>query len=480
MGLSSTGLTIKRLSEIRESMRLKAEELFSDLAVTSGVPLDTGDGSTIGRIIGTTATEMSTLWEQVQYVYDSFNPAAAEGYSLDNMILLSRITRKKAQATRTSVVLSGEYGITVPALTKFQSSATKKFYSLTDDIPMNEVGVSSITYYLPSVVNGDEYTISRVIETGVITIATYTCTPLDTNTTVLDKLKSILIVDGFSVQVDVDKITIISPEPFFTASYSNTSNITPILVSKIGIVVGDEIGVIEQAANTIDTIPIVISGLNSVTNPEQATTGNLRETDILLRERWRNQKFVSAGSIYEALIENIIGIDGVEDITLLENDSDTTDANGLPPHSFMALVKGGSSTDIASSIFNTAPIGITSHGNVLVSVADRYGNPHNIKFSRPVEIPVYIDIQITDTGELSSSYETDMKNAIISSVTSSVSTGDTLYYSRLFTPVNSVSGHYVNSMYIGTSPLPSGTSNITPLYNEILVVTADNINIQVV
>jgi len=44
--------------------------------------------------------------------------------------------------------------------------------------------------------------------------------------------------------------------------------------------------------------------------------------------------------------------------------------------------------------------------------------------------------------------------------------GEDLIYSRLYTPINSIAGHYVNSLTVGTSPSPVGTSNVAVGFNQ--------------
>ena len=49
----------------------------------------------------------------------------------------------------------------------------------------------------------------------------------------------------------------------------------------------------------------------------------------------------------------------------------------------------------------------------------------------------------------------------------SLKIGEDVVYSRLYTPINSVSGFQVDSLKIGTSPSPTGTSNIVIDFDEI-------------
>ena len=66
-----------------------------------------------------------------------------------------------------------------------------------------------------------------------------------------------------------------------------------------------------------------------------------------------------------------------------ENDTDETNASGLPPHSIELVVYGGLDEEIAKAIHRRKGAGIQTYGNVTVPVVDAAGNIKNISFSRP-------------------------------------------------------------------------------------------------
>jgi uncharacterized phage protein gp47/JayE len=53
--------------------------------------------------------------------------------------------------------------------------------------------------------------------------------------------------------------------------------------------------------------------------------------------------------------------------------------------------------------------------------------------------------------------------------------GDDVIYSRFYTPVNAVPGHQVNSLTIGTSPSPVGTSNIVIAFDAVATFNPANV-----
>lgn len=69
---------------------------------------------------------------------------------------------------------------------------------------------------------------------------------------------------------------------------------------------------------------------------------------------------------------------------------------GRPPKSFEIVVEGGTTADLADTIWRSKPAGIESYGNVgPTNIFDVYGNAFPIYFSRPSEVPIYISIDMT-------------------------------------------------------------------------------------
>ena len=91
-GLSREGLEIKTQDEVLNDNRTRAANLFAD-QVPAGDIVDTSDNSTLGRLIGVVSPAEASMWEAIQQVYNSFNPATAVGISLDNIVALSGISR---------------------------------------------------------------------------------------------------------------------------------------------------------------------------------------------------------------------------------------------------------------------------------------------------------------------------------------------------------------------------------------------------
>ena len=165
----------------------------------------------------------------------------------------------------------------------------------------------------------------------------------------------------------------------------------------------------------------------------------------------------------------------MEEVRVYENDTDIVDENGVPGHSFMPVVSGGSSEEIGAAIWKNKPLGILSFGNTSVVVSDSQGFAHEISFERPNPVVVYITINITTDDSFPSNGEDAIRASLIDYFIENFGIGDDIIYSRLYTPINRVPGHQVDSMYIGRDPSPDSQSNLQIGFNEIANLSSVNI-----
>lgn len=246
-----------------------------------------------------------------------------------------------------------------------------------------------------------------------------------------------------------------------------------------------EIGYRVIENNTLNFIKDACVGWSGVTNILQNDTGTNEETDEELRKRQQvstqNTSYRQVGAIYAGIMQ----VEGVKFCRVYVNSSWETDDRGIPPKEFSAVVLGGDDAEIANAIFDRVPVTIEGYGNTSVSVKDLQNLPHSISFNRPVEKPIKMKmtIQITDNNSFPSTYEDDIKEAIISYIEEGTGTtqglvpGDDFYVSRFYTPINSVAGFDVLSLQASTDGETWTSESISVDWNEIATVSADNIEI---
>lgn len=240
-------------------------------------------------------------------------------------------------------------------------------------------------------------------------------------------------------------------------------------------------GVIEATSGTLTIIETPIFGWASITNALDAIPGRDEETDVELRERQADSTLAAGQNNADALFGQLRNVDGVFDALVLENKTNVTDSNGIPPHEFECVVKGGTDEDVAQVIWTNTPQGIQSHGNQTEVVTDAQGLPQNVYFTRPTEITIYVEIDITvDTSTFPTSGEDDIKQAVVDYGEDNFLISDNVIYSQLYTPINQTPGILTIDLTIGTSPSPTGTSNIVIDFDEISSWLITNVEVNIV
>lgn len=474
-GVTDQGFVIKRLADILADDRALAVQLFQDL-IQPGDNVNTDDSSALGRLISLAAPSEADLWEAAQEVYAAFDPNSATGIALDNLVAYAGLTRKEQTFTTSSILVAGDTNTLIPVGQTVSSSFTGEQFTTVGAVSLAPSNASGITVSVVTLQNSTAYTInySNTISTNTIT---FTSDASATVPEILNGLQGVIAGAHPSLTATVvgTDLIINRNDIFQTVAFTTSVNLGITKVRTVGEVVSVNAGVIEQPANTIDTILTPMLGWDSVINPIAATPGEDRETDEQLRLRFRNGKFDRATNTFDAIYSALINLDNVSEVTIYENDTSAVDGNGVPAHSFLPIVSGGLSTDIANAIWENKPTGILSYGNTSVNVTDIQGGVHVVSFSRPNPVVIYISMDITTDVNFPANGNDLIRSNIIEYFAANFGTGDDVIYSRIYTPVNQVPGHQVNTLTIGTAPSPVGTVNIPIAFSDIASISSVNI-----
>lgn len=219
-------------------------------------------------------------------------------------------------------------------------------------------------------------------------------------------------------------------------------------------------GAVLAPSGTLTKIDTPIYGWQTVSNPLDAVPGRAEETDEQLRLRRRASTSTPGQSIVDAMYGALSNIPDVLQALVYENDQDTVDANGLPPHSIYCVVEGGANQDILDTIWLKKTAGTTTHGTTSGTVTDSMGNPHVLNFSRPADTNIWVTVNLHTRPGWPTDGAQRIKDALTAWALANQSIGEEVIHSRLFDPINSVPGHSIDSLYIDTAASPSGTANI--------------------
>lgn len=105
--LDATGLTIQPQTEIQGEM----EQAFRD-QFGSGVKL--GTDTPEGKIIGIVSERAALLQQNIQAIYDAFDPTSASGVSLERIAAITSLTRNPATRSTVNLYLAGTPATSIP------------------------------------------------------------------------------------------------------------------------------------------------------------------------------------------------------------------------------------------------------------------------------------------------------------------------------------------------------------------------------
>lgn len=478
-GLTKQGFVLKRLNDILAEQRQKAVALFQDL-VEEGVVVDTSESSLLGRLIALDAAGDADLWEVAQLVYSAFDPNSATGIALDNLVAIGGITRLPESPTVIPLLVSGDVNTTIPFGSEVSSSLTGNRFTTRQLVQITPLLASSVSIEVGVLQPSTLYQISYSTSTSTQNIQ-FTSDGTPTLEEIIEGLRAACASSHPTLTASVagNVLTISKIDIYQVVDFAVTNNLVITKASKIVDGISEVPGAVDQQPNTVTTITTPVLGWDSVNNPFSAVLGRLKETDEELRLRFRNSKFERATNIIESLYSALFAVDNVSQVIIYENDTDLPDANGVPGHSFLPIIVGGTGSDIGLAIWQNKPIGILSYGNTTVTITNSQGFQHDISFERPNPVVVHIEMTLTVDDIFPSDGIAQIKSAIVEYFQNEYGIGDDVIYSRLFTPINTISGHQIDSLYIGTEPSPSGTSNIPIAFNEIAEINDANIVINI-
>lgn len=261
--------------------------------------------------------------------------------------------------------------------------------------------------------------------------------------------------------------------------------------------IGEGEGAVDIEAECTETGPIVaesgditeivtqVTGWSSVKNLTDADPGTDRETNEDYRIR-REQELSQAGATTpDAIRAELLEIDGVTSVTVFYNPTDDTDGDGLPPHSVECLIRGGDDQDIWDALGQLCiAAGIDTYGTEDGSWEDSEGTAHDISFSRPEEIEIYVDVELekiaNDPADLTtypSDGDDEVKAAIVA-YGDAQKAGKNVVSTRLIAAIFEVAGVLdVTVCDIGLASNPSASTTINITTRQLAVFDTSRITV---
>lgn len=473
-GVTPDGFQALTFATVKQQIQDKFLDSF-------GPNINIGPEDVFGQIISIFAERESLLWEVMIDIFNSQYPLTASGVALDLVVSITSIKRKPS--TKSVVLfqaLIGTEGTVVPENTVFSvpGNAASRFVITQDETIGAGTDAQQTISYTPAPVNGAYRLSLDGIEVSEALNFDHDAQDLEDALNALSSTFGGVSVSG-SIGADftVDFADADGKQPIslLVLSSNNLNGGTvnvQITETQAGdyqslvAVLGEEAGSSFTAnARTLTVIENPVFGLDFTHNTVDAVPGQNVETDNELRVRREETLAANSAATLEAIKSAVLNITEVENSIVFENVENVIDAAGRPPKSFevFAFQTGGLQTkdqEIAEAIFITKPAGIESFGTVSKIVVDSTGFPHSIKFSRPIPIAIYLDLDLTVDANYPTNGDDTVKDTIVAWGKSLGNGQDVIVNPDLIGQLASIPGIIGSVVRIGIAADPTLDDNI--------------------
>jgi len=493
-GLTLNGLVIKKLDDAKTEMETYLRTVYGN-----GVNLL--PTSVLGQLVGMIAEREALLYELMEEVYNSFFPRTATGVSLDNVSSITAIKRLEATKGTGTGFAYGTLGTLIPAgsIVSVDGNPTARFVTTADATIV--AGTNEVQKIQFSAVPdaGDWTLVFDGEETGTFAFNDVAAT-IQTSLNALSNLSAVTVSGDYTAGFT---ITFAGADGSFdqpllqvgTNDLTNTGiqvNVNFTEFTK-GVLPNVEIdlqaeaaGQIVAYANTLTVIESPLSGWDSFNNPTDVDPGNEIETDAEFRRRREITLSTAGAGTVDAIRARLLEIDEVEDARVFENDTDVTDVNGRPPHSFEAVVLGGDDQEIIDTIWLVKDAGIATDGDITGSAIDSMGFAHAVKFSRPDEIEIWLELDITVGPNFPVDGDETLKEQIVAYALTNFRISDDLIVYGTVSIASAIGEDggvadiidYV--IRVGTTASPTLDDNISIADDEIAVLDTSRITVTII
>lgn len=475
-GVTTEGFRKKRLADIKL-------EIENTLKTGLGNNINLLSTSVLQNLNGVFAERESLLWELAEQVYQSQYLGSAEGVPLENVLeLVSTQKLEEKKTLQRNLHLFGTVATVIPALTQVSvlgspNSIFKTVADVTLVAGVNQVQTMSSAAGNPS--SGSYRIKYQNEETSLLTYSS-NAAAIQAAINALSKLDGVVVAGawptftftmaGYSGKINHELLQITSSDLNKVVSFAITTTGVP-----QGVVDAEctTFGAIVAPAYTLSVIDTPVVGLDSVTNPTDATVGRATETDNEARVRSKISQKSRGASTTEAIRAKLLEVDGVTQAVVFQNETFVVNADGLPGKSFRCYIQGGVNADLWQAVWDNKPVGIRPDGTEEGTVTDSQGLTQTVRFERPVVKDIYVTVRITkDIATFPVNGDALVRTAINDFINARNIGEDVIVYPRLIASMNEIEG--INDIEIGVAftaaPALGTDANLVIAINEIAKV----------
>lgn len=353
IGITENGFLIETLDEIRTS-------IIARLQARWGNQVKFTDTNAAGHLVGVMAERYADLQQLLEAVYRSFSRETATGDGLVAVNMLTGTDPHGAFASTVELWLTGTAGTVIPIGKQAESDDGVLFATDAEVTLAAATAWASSTGYVVDAVRTNGGNVYVCTSSGVSAGSGGPTTEADA------------ITDGTVVWRYVGE----------GAAYATVA------------ATATEVGPLAALSGEVTSRYTPVSGWLGVKNLLDADLGAFAESDESYRLRAQYELAGAGSHTSDALRADLLRLDGVTSVRILQNVTDDI-VDDMPPHTVEALVLGGDDDEIAALLFEVGiGLGYDTYGNVETTVQDAMNLDVVVRFSRPEEIDIYVEVDL--------------------------------------------------------------------------------------
>ena len=236
-------------------------------------------------------------------------------------------------------------------------------------------------------------------------------------------------------------------------------------------------GEITAQAGQITKIATPTRGWQSVTNAAAATVGAATETDSALRQRQAYSVALPSSTILEGTLGAVLSVEGVTKATIYENDTNSTDANGIPAHSISVVAQGGDATEIATAIWLKKTPGCGTYGTTSEVITDSNGITTTINFYRPTISTIQATVTIAPEAGYVAVTAQAIQQAVADYVNALAIGADVSIARTTAAAIMAGPAYDVSSVIMGKNGGAQSASNVVIPFNGLATCDPDDVTV---
>lgn len=484
-GVTPTGFVKKTLAII-------VSELENTYRQSYGNGVNLNPPSLMSIEIGIRAEREAAVWDLEEAAWNARARSTAQGVSLDNVNEITNEQRLKPQPSKIlQQVFFGDAGTLIPTslvLSVIGNSSAKFSPLAPTTLVAGADEVQLITFV--AVPTGGAWTITMPDgqETSTLGFAEI-AVDIQAAINALPGWEGVTVSGNYSVGFTISFLGTSQKQPWILiVAGGNLNHPASIAITVARTTTGVIQGVVIMQANTdgplaavertLTVIETPVTGLTGTINRTDALPGSLIESDEDYRQR-ANQDLQSEGATtVEAIRAGLKKVPNVLEVIVYQNNTMTTDGNGVPPKSLHIYVDGGADQDIGDAIWLLAGGGIQTYGGVSVNVTDSQGLTQVVAFDRPEDLPVFVAVTVTKDGSNTYPGDDAVKAAVVAFGQQLTIGQDVLLRPKLYPWVgDQIVGMEDVEILIDFTSTPTGTSNLTIGANQRATFTTSDVTV---